>query len=385
MGNVKIRYYSVIKGRGYWRPTRKMRRVGFEIVRCGPDGPEAWAMAERWNARWDKVRTGTEPSPSDVTTLSPKDAEALVVYPPGSIGDAFKRYRGTDAWKGKAQSTRDDWFAGWFHIRSLFGDADPNTIDFEMIDKWYSDLRRDQGHHTAWRAMKYWRALWQVMGAMKLCDPGQDPSKARTNAAPAGRSATWSEGEAVRLVKHAWRSGYIGLAAAVATIWDTQFSPVDARLLTPRQRLTDASGRTFFDTARGKTSKPAIGTLSRRSEALLDAYLQRLGVELTEGAQIFRNRSGRPYTKDKLGQDFRVIREDVFPGDTRRLMDMRRSGAVEAQAGEVKAETLSAKMANSIAQSSKLQRTYLPGRVATVRLADEARRIGRRRLRENEE
>ena len=25
MGKVKVRYYSVVKGRGYWQPTREMR------------------------------------------------------------------------------------------------------------------------------------------------------------------------------------------------------------------------------------------------------------------------------------------------------------------------------------------------------------------------
>jgi hypothetical protein len=42
MGKIKISYYTAIAGRGYWRPTRRMRVLGFQIVRCGPDGPEAW-------------------------------------------------------------------------------------------------------------------------------------------------------------------------------------------------------------------------------------------------------------------------------------------------------------------------------------------------------
>ena len=41
-------------------------------------------------------------------------------------------------------------------------------------------------------------------------------------------------------------------------------------------------------------------------------------------------------------------------------------------------------MANSIDVSAKSQNTYLPRRVAVVRDADEARRRGRRALRENE-
>jgi hypothetical protein len=75
------------------------------------------------------------------------------------------------------------------------------------------------------------------------------------------------------------------------------------------------------------------------------------------------------------------VRESVFPGDTRQLLDLRRSGAVEAAAGGADPLTLSAKMANSIHQASDLQRTYLPAKVATVREADDARRIGRTRLR----
>ena len=85
-----------------------------------------------------------------------------------------------------------------------------------------------------------------------------------------------------------------------------------------------------------------------------------------------------------LDRDFRIVRSAEFPGDKRRLMDMRRSGAVEAQAGEVSPLALAGKMANSVDQSAKLQDTYLPRRVAVVRLADDARKRGRRALREND-
>ncbi len=63
---------------------------------------------------------------------------------------------------------------------------------------------------------------------------------------------------------------------------------------------------------------------------------------------------------------------------------MRRSGAVEANAGEVDPLALADKMANSIDSSGKLQDTYLPRRVAVVRRADAARQRGRQALRENE-
>jgi hypothetical protein len=41
-----------------------------------------------------------------------------------------------------------------------------------------------------------------------------------------------------------------------------------------------------------------------------------------------------PYTKDKLGRDFREVRSAVFgPDERRQIQDMRRSGTVEAFAG----------------------------------------------------
>ena len=77
MGRVKIPYYVVIKGRGYWRPHPRMRALGFQIVRCGRDGPER------------------------------DQAEAGRRYPAGSVGAAFQSYIRTPDWVARAQLTRD--------------------------------------------------------------------------------------------------------------------------------------------------------------------------------------------------------------------------------------------------------------------------------------
>lgn len=53
---VSIRYYRVIKGHGYWCPSPKMKSLGFAVVRCGPDGPDAHAVAAEWNERWQQAR-----------------------------------------------------------------------------------------------------------------------------------------------------------------------------------------------------------------------------------------------------------------------------------------------------------------------------------------
>ena len=66
--------------------------------------------------------------------------------------------------------------------------------------------------------------------------------------------------------------------------------------------------------------------------------------------------------------------------EKRRLMDMGRTGAVEANAGGASVEAISAKMGNSIDQNKTLQKTYMPVNLAAVRTADESRRVGRRQL-----
>lgn len=373
MGQVKIPYYTVKKGRGYFEPVGKIKAMGFEARPLGPDGPNAWAEAMRLNDAYQRARRG-----ETVQVAQER------IYPLNSVGWAWQRYRRTDAWRAKAEATRrKDWDWSWKFLEPIFGDVLPSTIQIEEMEAVRAGLLKDRGKHTAHRVIKVWRALWKVMAAMKLCDKTADPSLMIRNSAPKGRKETWSEGEIVRLAKRAWREGYRGLAALLAVAWDTQFAPVDCRLLTPSQRLRDARGD-FFDTSRGKTGKAVIGTLSRRTARVLDAYIANLGFDLHDGALIFRNRSGQKYSADTLGDDFREIRSIVFPKDKRQLIDIRRSGAVELQAGEADPLLISAKMGNSLAQSRKLQETYLPKRAATVRLADEARKRGRKALTENE-
>jgi hypothetical protein len=66
-------------------------------------------------------------------------------------------------------------------------------------------------------------------------------------------------------------------------------------------------------------------------------------------------------------------------------MDMRRSGVVEAVAGDAGPIGLAAKLANSISRSNALHKTYAPVDIEAVRNADAARLRGRQRMRaENE-
>jgi len=370
MVQIDIPYSKVKHGRRYFQPTPELKAMGFEARALGPEGPEARAEAWRLYESWKKAKlTGT-------TSLEK-------VYPMRSIGWAFERYRRTDAWKAKMSSTRrKGWEPMWRIIEPIFGDVDPRTVQIEAIEELYAIVMERHGKHDAHRLIKIWRALWKVMAAMALCERDSDPSKIIRNKAPRGRTETWAPGEIARIAKRAWREGFHGIAALVTVSWDTQFSPVDCRKLTAKERTRDARGE-FFDTSRGKTGQAVLGTLTRRSVRVLDAYLGKLCIELHGDAVIFRNRSGKAYTADTLGDDFRTVRNLVFPGDKRMLLDIRRSGAVEAVAGEADPASLSAKMGNSIDQNRFLQETYLPRKAATVRLADEARKRGRTIIRGN--
>jgi hypothetical protein len=416
VGNVKIRYYVTRKAWpgstarwGYWSPCLKrknpktseseptlMAKLGFSQIRCGEDGPAAWRIAEQWNARWDealaKHRRGD--AVGDPAKMEP-------IYPVGSMGEGFARYRGTKSWsEDKKPRTREDWERGWKHIAPVFGDVAPRTVTFEEIDGFYHKLRETIGIRESKRVMKIWRILWKTLARMQVptapngetyCKVDADPSLAMRVKDPKARNAFWYEGEAVRVAKQAWRQGFRGLAAALAVAWDTMMSPIDVVSLTLAQLEDDGQGPMFM-VARAKTGKPAIGTLSRRTQKVLDAYLKSLPFTLHPDTPIFHTRGtqpgsvGRPrppvpYTRPMLGEDFRTVRAAILPGERRQIADFRRSGAIEATAGEVQPGALASKMANTIDDSKQLQATYTPHTAQLVRLADQHRIPGRDRLR----
>jgi integrase len=381
---LNIPYYTVRRnGRGFWEPRPHMRALGFYCVPCGPDGPDAWAIAEEWNRRWQAVKRGEIPSPAMAAAqnLSPEQSEEMTIYPPRSFGEAFRRYRRTNEWESKAPRTREDWWRGWKQIKPVFGDVDPRTVTLENISAWRKAIEETISLREAHRCLKIWRAMWKVSAALGYCLRDADPSLGVRNRAAPGRAETWSEGEVARLFKQAWRDGYHGLAAVIAVAWSTQMSPGDVRGLRASQLARNATGAVFF-AARGKTGTPVGGALSDRALAALEAYIVGLGIELHGEAYIFRNRSGAPYSSDTLGDDFRDIRSRIFgERDRRTLADFRRSGAVEAIAGGANAEELAHAMGNTLSASNALFATYVPVNQATLRSVLEARRRGRSKLR----
>jgi hypothetical protein len=403
VGSDQIRYFLYINGRWRWRPTKTMREFGFGLVTMGRGGPrqdvdglpeanlEDRQRAIALNDAWDRVRSGQAPSPARTT---------LKAYPAGSLGEAYQRAmeirKAERLQKGvvwtKEQESRDDWPRAWKWLEPEFADCDPKTIVPEHFLRIDPRTGKPAGlvpkiekvsiteRH---RVIKVWRAFWTKMKAMGgYVGDREDPAKSFANSAPQPRDAMWHRKEVLKRVQRAWRMGYFGLAACMATAWDSMCSPVDVRRLTPSQVRSDLNG-IWFAIGRAKTGKAAAATLSPWSEAILRAYLAKIDVEIAPNAPIFRNRSGNAYSKDTLGDDFRDVREAIDKTDTRQLADMRRSGAVEGDAGGGTVTDQSNKMANTVAANNRLRKTYNPTNVVSARRFDEARVVGARLLEQN--
>jgi hypothetical protein len=396
----RIRYFLFLNNRWRWRPTKAMRAKGFKLVTFGRAVSAAdKARAIALNDEWDRVRDGEA-----------EQAPTGKVYLMGSFGDGYQRamkLREADrAAKGKSwnkeQEKRDDWVRAWRWLE-LFADCDPRTIQPEhflaiepktgaatgLVPEIETKVSTTERH----RVIKVFRALWKKMAAMNYCDKDADPSLTFGNTAPPVRQEVWQHREVMKLVQAAWRSNKKGLAACIATMWDTMLSPGDTRKLTAGQKAFDRERAIFF-LDRAKTGRAAAGTLTRYSQAILEAYIGTLPFELLDNSPLFRTagsepgpKGGRrwapqPYSKSRLEKDFAEVRTLVFgPDERRQLADLRRSGHVEGDAGGATPADASSKMANTISTSNRLRKVYNPVNVVSVRRFDEARKVGREQLR----
>jgi hypothetical protein len=250
------------------------------------------------------------------------------------------------------------------------------------ISLWRTKIENASGVDAAHKALKVWRAFWRVMKGMRYTQLS-DPSEKVVTRAPPPRNQRYAYGEAMRIAKAAWRHGYQGLACIIITAWDTGFAPVDCHTLRAKRRMLDPlNGRLVFDRSkegRSKTGVPVIGTLSPFGDWIIRRYLDELGAELTDEAFLFRMRTGVPYGESRLGNDFATVRKLAMPDDKRQLRDMRRSGVMEAFAGDAKAENVPEKFGNSIGHSNTLFKTYNPVDLEKVRITGAQRLQGRRK------
>jgi hypothetical protein len=384
MKDVRLPYTVKKRGNLFWQPTPAMKAMGFEPKALGPETAETIAQAHRLYDAWVEVKANQR----KVTT-----------YPPGTFGAFWDRFRRTPGWAKKSPRTREDYERAWRHIDRWRPEQDRPTlsrtvvtaITTELCEQFYDHLDETASPSERHRTIKWFKVLLDDM-VVRLRLDYASPAANLKNPQPRGRSQIWLAAEVEDLSAVAAIAGFEGMSLAIETAWETMFSPVDVRTLRPRQMKRDAEGW-YFHRNRTKTLAEAFGHISDGLAERLLGYIARQNRAEADDTPIFRSREipagalggrpreGRPYaTKDRFGGDFRLVREIIFPGDERQLLDIRRSANVEADAAGADKKTMGELLANGLADSRFLDETYTPPTVTKAREVAAQRATGRAKL-----
>lgn len=370
MAKDRPRYYAVKNGNAFWAPGKFAEPFGLPKSHpLGPDGPEAKKAAIDWTAKLDAARKAArgpaKPKPSP--------------YPPGSLGRFYERFRGTEAWRIMERRTREDYERAWPVIAPLHADKLVTQITPDVSERLHTALhpKHNPAAALSWneahRALKVWRALLSAMVAYRVI-PGPVPVGRVANPSPPGRAEVWLHDEILVLASAAAWGGFPGMAAAIRLAWDAMLAPVDVRTL-PAAGWLPKGLEIHWE--RQKTGKAIYHAVTRETGDLLNAYLSLMPTPMP-AAPIIRRPTGAAYRdKDSFGDDFRMIRNAVFPGDERQFLDIRRSAATEARLGGADKDDIGAAMANRIDENTGLEATYI---VAASRKVLAARLAGRERM-----
>jgi hypothetical protein len=295
--------------------------------------------------------------------------------------------------------TREDYERGWAYIdawapkpgRPTLSRTVVNQITTELCEAFYQHLEATVSPRERWRAVKALKVLL-ADAVVRLRLGYESPAANLANPQPSGRIEIWLGAEVEDLAAVAAIAGFEGMSIAVEVAWETMFSPVDVRTLRPRQMKRDAAGW-YFHRNRTKTEAEAFGYVSDDLAARILDYLSRQGRAEADDTPIFRGRDiapgalgGRPRsagaykTKDTFAKDFRLIRDIAFPGDSRQLLDIRRSANVEADAAGADKKTMGELLANGLADNTFLDKTYTPPTVTKAREVAAQRVQGRAKL-----
>lgn len=372
MTSVKLRYTVRKRGKLFWQPTPEMRKMGFEPVALGDDGPSAQAEAMRLYKRWLEAKA---------------ERGRVTTYPAGTFGAYWDRFRRAAGYAKKAVRTREDYERAWAHIdvwrpspdEPTFSRTPCSGVTTELCERFYDHLEKTVSPNERHRTIKWLKVLLADM-VTRMRFTYVSPAARLVNPQPAGRSAIWLGAELDLLSRKAKEVGFEGMALAIRTAWETMFSPVDVWTLRPKEMKRDAGGW-YFHRERTKTGKEVFAAISDQLADDLLAYLKAQGRAEADETPILRQRNGNAYrSKDTFGDDFRTVRKAAFPADTRQFLDIRRSANVEADAAGADKETMGKLLANGLAESKFLDATYTPPTVTKAREVAQQRIQGRAKL-----
>ncbi len=379
MAKIDIPFYVIKRNsRAYWMPQAALKRLGFACIPLGPDGPDAWAKARKLNE--DAAR-------------ALRDGEQCAggsVYPAGTLGDFFGFFQQTEAWEAKEGKSQEDYHRVWPVIAAAEVDGRRLChLQMAKISSAHSEGFHRQMHALAtrgdcsdshrYRVLKVWRALLNAAVSYNMISKA--PIGKISNPQPIGRSSIFLASEIIALQAGAEAKGRFALALGIGIAHDTGLSPVDVRELTRAKIKGDGSSR-WIETTRRKTKATQKHALTEDTCARLDAYFAlaaAAGVIIEKDAPLLRQPDGwRPYVKDRWERHFRWTREEVMPGDTRVMLDLRRTANVEADIGGMSLADRAELLGNNLDKSAFLEATYTPSTVVKSRQSLSHRKAAQR-------
>lgn len=365
MTRVKLPYYVIRKGRGYFEiGAARAKATGLPASEpLGADGPEAWAKAQRAYEAFKEAG-------------NPNNKKRLGGYPPGSLGAAFVLWKSTPDWKEKKDRTREEYLRAWDdHIDGEFGKRQITKITVADSEAFHRRLKRDLSASDAHRTLKVWRALLNMLAKKHLL--ARAPIGAVTNPLPKGRGQFWLASEVARMIRASRKLKRPAVGLLIRLAWETALSPVDCRTLSLAMLKQDRNGW-YIDRARSKTGAGAKPVISEELAMDLLAHAKALGAGLLPTAPIFRNSEGKAMDRFHLADQFADVRRVTFgKGELRQFQDLRRSANLEADLGGASAEDRASVMANALDKNKALDAVYTPVTVARARKVLKAREAGR--------
>jgi integrase len=357
----------------------------------GPDGEEAQRKALSLYAAYRRAKIAADK----------EDADRLAGWPKGSLGAFFHLYQKTEDWTvDKKPRTRQEWLDSWKVIGERFGRTLISDITVSASEKFHRDCRKpsvlpdgtktdglDLTETEAWRVLKIWRAMLNVLAAKHIID--RAPIGTVPNPMPDSRAEFWIETEVARLLRastllartcrsRADRNRFTVMGLVLRLAWETAMSAVDCRTFSLAMIRQDAKGVWRIERTRSKSGAKAKPPLSEQLVRDLQAYGATLPVLPLTGQPLFRTTDGTAWSRTYLSHAFDDLRRVTFgKHEKRQLQDLRRSANLEAELGGATAEQRAALLANRLDKSRRLDGTYTPVTTMHAQKAQDARVVGR--------
>lgn len=352
MGKHKIRHLVPKNGRYFFQPSKALREAGYQPEPLGKDLAAAIARAEELNAEWDNRH---------------KDKEETRLASPGTVERYIQDIKKSGSYLDKSAARQAEFDYTSAIIIETFGPSQMKVVKPRHCQIFYDNLKKLYGDHKAHRVMKDLRFVFNH--AVKFGVLFTNPALAFTVKAPAPRKQSWTPEQVHTAITVGWEKGYHGAAVAIAIMYDTGMSPVDARTL----EMGNLDDNKIID-SREKTGVSFSGELWPETMEWIKAYHDMLGIASTPSALVIRTRTGQPYTKDLLAKDIRTVRRLAGLPDDLQARDLRRTATIEEYEGGASEKQVAAARGWSTKTSARMSDVYGPGNFNMAKGAKDARK-----------